>query len=938
METEKKRAGKDYSRSDAPMKFSDGSKLLHGAIMVMRIMGWAWRWAEWWVQHGSTWEPLLEAGQKESEMTAKELRIVENSKESRMHDARRCRLSAFGAALRNRSYDTKDGFNTKGLERALRAVLHTQSLVGPLEEHEIDFFADLLARAYRSKSRLLGFGEDKIPVATEAFCLHIDDKSPKFELGNRSLPGNDALSHDEIFEEPVSEPDDYLKYKKSENGNEIDIRLFTEIDYKYRGTLKDDTCGENSDDGSPALIADINTNLFDKENSYILKQRRGRIPKVMRLAIVVKIAGDELLGRSKRSRRPTQSATNDDSDAQDESIKSRKKEKRRSRDDRQDTNNTYSYKSAEARMKFDTEGFRPLSSSKVEFLLHVGIKSVDEFMKTATKDISDQYTIWRDHNGINPLKDSSAASNSISKWKSDVRKYYSQFIEANGSASKETVLSDSETEPHSTRDQPDNRLRSRGSRNSVEKKKSTASIESENSSLGNAGLECPRPLKKSRTQLDNASTSIRSKHQDDKGSANVHKLEDKTSNKRSRLSAERRKIISSVEASDDATNISSPGSRPRRSNVYKKGSLKEVDDDSNEIDSEKDILESVESTPIKRKRGRPRKATRTLESDREVDDDFNTNNSRKDVLNSAEPKQIERKRSRPRRATPTPKIEEDVESESDSDATVDTTSTTLTKAQHRKTRGNPHSIDLLHVLPDEGKEFLRIVGITSDRSFLTANTGQLAMTMLTLPAFCKKKGHVPLKKPGATSKLSHWKRAVRDAATKAGDIELADVGYYVSNQFTARRKAEVKKNVETDDDDKCVICDDGGDLIVCDGCDKTHHTVCVGLNKVPEGDWFCPECGNKDDDKCVICNDGGDLIVCDGCEKTYHTGCVDLKDVPEGDWFCSECDDKDDDKCAICDDGGVLIVCDGCEESYHTDCLSLKKVPEGDYFCPRCIP
>jgi len=48
-------------------------------------------------------------------------------------------------------------------------------------------------------------------------------------------------------------------------------------------------------------------------------------------------------------------------------------------------------------------------------------------------------------------------------------------------------------------------------------------------------------------------------------------------------------------------------------------------------------------------------------------------------------------------------------------------------------------------------------------------------------------------------------------------------------------------------EDPCVICG-GGDnaelLLLCDGigCDKPHHTYCMGLSSVPEGDWFCPDC------------------------------------------------------------------------------------------------
>jgi PHD-finger len=45
---------------------------------------------------------------------------------------------------------------------------------------------------------------------------------------------------------------------------------------------------------------------------------------------------------------------------------------------------------------------------------------------------------------------------------------------------------------------------------------------------------------------------------------------------------------------------------------------------------------------------------------------------------------------------------------------------------------------------------------------------------------------------------------------------------------------------------------------------------------------------------CVVCEDGGDLIVCDGCSGPYHLECVSppLKeeDVPDGDWFCPKCE------------------------------------------------
>eukprot|EP00527_Entomoneis_sp_CCMP2396_P005515 CAMPEP_0198141406 /NCGR_PEP_ID=MMETSP1443-20131203/4423_1 /TAXON_ID=186043 /ORGANISM="Entomoneis sp., Strain CCMP2396" /LENGTH=480 /DNA_ID=CAMNT_0043804149 /DNA_START=156 /DNA_END=1598 /DNA_ORIENTATION=+ len=44
-------------------------------------------------------------------------------------------------------------------------------------------------------------------------------------------------------------------------------------------------------------------------------------------------------------------------------------------------------------------------------------------------------------------------------------------------------------------------------------------------------------------------------------------------------------------------------------------------------------------------------------------------------------------------------------------------------------------------------------------------------------------------------------------------------------------------------------------------------------------------------DACLICDDGGVLLICDGCEGEYHIECMDpaLKSVPEGHWECDEC-------------------------------------------------
>jgi len=51
---------------------------------------------------------------------------------------------------------------------------------------------------------------------------------------------------------------------------------------------------------------------------------------------------------------------------------------------------------------------------------------------------------------------------------------------------------------------------------------------------------------------------------------------------------------------------------------------------------------------------------------------------------------------------------------------------------------------------------------------------------------------------------------------------------------------------------------------------------------------------NHDADHCVICGEGGNLLICDGCESEWHMECTKpaLKTVPEGHWECDVCIDR----------------------------------------------
>ena len=60
-----------------------------------------------------------------------------------------------------------------------------------------------------------------------------------------------------------------------------------------------------------------------------------------------------------------------------------------------------------------------------------------------------------------------------------------------------------------------------------------------------------------------------------------------------------------------------------------------------------------------------------------------------------------------------------------------------------------------------------------------------------------------------------------------------------------RQQGEEEEEAGEPDPELCPICQDHQTqniVLVCDGCETCMHPVCAGLDDVPEGDWFCPEC------------------------------------------------------------------------------------------------
>ncbi|KAM3878292.1 LOW QUALITY PROTEIN: chromodomain-helicase-DNA-binding protein 5 [Diretmus argenteus] len=137
-----------------------------------------------------------------------------------------------------------------------------------------------------------------------------------------------------------------------------------------------------------------------------------------------------------------------------------------------------------------------------------------------------------------------------------------------------------------------------------------------------------------------------------------------------------------------------------------------------------------------------------------------------------------------------------------------------------------------------------------------------------------------------------------------------------SRRGRKKRKKEDGDGYETDHQDYCEVCQQGGEIILCDTCPRAYHLVCLDpeLEKAPEGKWSCPHCEKegiqweaKDDDEeeeeaageeeddhmefCRVCKDGGELLCCDTCPSSYHIHCLNppLPEIPNGEWLCPRC-------------------------------------------------
>ena len=83
------------------------------------------------------------------------------------------------------------------------------------------------------------------------------------------------------------------------------------------------------------------------------------------------------------------------------------------------------------------------------------------------------------------------------------------------------------------------------------------------------------------------------------------------------------------------------------------------------------------------------------------------------------------------------------------------------------------------------------------------------------------------------------------------------------------------------------------------------------------------EANDQHQDYCEVCEESGELLLCDTCTLSFHLQCLDppLDEAPEGEWSCPKCVSQTSDCSSLC----VLLTYFGCTEILVIACLVFFK-------------
>ena len=168
------------------------------------------------------------------------------------------------------------------------------------------------------------------------------------------------------------------------------------------------------------------------------------------------------------------------------------------------------------------------------------------------------------------------------------------------------------------------------------------------------------------------------------------------------------------------------------------------------------------------------------------------------------------------------------------------------------------------------------VATAQARTAATRSSSPSAPTAARAPAASARPANSPARPPGTTHparargrrrpapRRAHARPAHRriTGAGKShyGDYDVTGTLARAPGDTHARLRLTKFKKPKPWYYDPCVVCGEEGDtatLLLCDGQDKhcknAAHLACVGLDAVPDGEWFCPDCAKPQCAPSCVC-------------------------------------------------------------------------------------
>ncbi|XP_055019659.1 chromodomain-helicase-DNA-binding protein 4 isoform X4 [Boleophthalmus pectinirostris] len=197
---------------------------------------------------------------------------------------------------------------------------------------------------------------------------------------------------------------------------------------------------------------------------------------------------------------------------------------------------------------------------------------------------------------------------------------------------------------------------------------------------------------------------------------------------------------------------------------------------------------------------------------------------------------------------------------------------------------------------------------------------KVAPLKIKLDGIKRKRSSSDEDEPDADSDFDNGSFSVSDGSSRSSRPKKKS-----KNAKKKKKETEDGDGYETDHQDYCEVCQQGGEIILCDTCPRAYHMVCLDpdMEKAPEGKWSCPHCEKEG----IQWEARDDLSEAEGEDDDDRQ-----EDGAE------EEDDHHIEYCRMCKDGGELLCCDTCPSSYHIHCLNppLPEIPNGEWICPRC--